>query len=189
MHKGCSTEVLHSSTLFIAGNPHADTSAFIHDLQPIIRALDIDWMALSDESSGGNFNVPALQEKLSQPTNIVLHFPLYWYSPPALVKHWLDSILTPGWAFPSTTSRLRGKSLILSITTGAPLDSFQPDGANGATLEALLLPLKRTALYCGMNWGGIVASQWNSSDSENAALSTTTKRHSDDLVARITAQG
>ena len=179
----------HASTLFIAGNPHADSSAFIHDLQPIIRAQGIGWMALSDESSDGNFDVPALQEKLSQPTNIVLHFPLYWYSPPALVKHWLDSILTPGWAFPSTTSRLRGKSLIISITTGAPLHSFQPDGANGATLEALLLPLKRTAIYCGMNWGGIVASQWNGSDTENAALSIATKSHSEALVARISEQG
>jgi len=101
----------------------------------------------------------------------------------------LDSMLTPGWAFPSETSQLRGKTLLVSVTTGAALSSFQPDGSNGATLEELLLPLERTAAYCGMLWGGIVASQWNPAATDTAAFNSSTERHASALVERLNARG
>ena len=178
-----------SSTLFIAGNPHADRSAFIAAIQPSIQAHGVEWIALADETTDGHFDVPGFQARLTQASAIILHFPLYWYSPPALVKQWLDSILTSGWAFPGTTSKLRGKTLMLSITTGSPLSTFQPDGTNGSTLEALLLPLERTAAYCGMNWGGIVASQWNTASSDEATLNSRAKQHVAALVTRLSEQG
>ena len=99
----------------------------------------MEWVSLAEEATDGHFDVPAFQARLTAASTLVLHFPLYWYSPPALVKHWLDSMLTPGWAFPSETSQLRGKTLLVSVTTGAALSSFQPDGSNGSTLEELLL--------------------------------------------------
>ena len=176
------------STLFIAGNPHASRSPFIASIQPAIRAQGIEWISLADEASDGSFDVPAFQSMMSRSEVIVLHFPLYWYSPPALVKNWLDSILTSGWAFPGATSKLRGKTMVLSVTTGAPLPSFQPDGSNGSTLEALLLPLERTARYCGMKWGGIIASQWNSDAIGKAELTSRAHRHVDELVDRVSGR-
>ena len=146
-------------------------------------------MPLADETTNGHFDVPRFQARLTQATTIILHFPLYWYSPPALVKHWLDSILTSGWAFPGATSKLRGKILILSVTTGAPLSTFQAEGTNGSTLEELLLPLERTAAYCGMNWGGIVASQWNTASSDEATLNTHAQEHIEALLTRLNEQG
>ncbi len=178
-----------SSSLFIAGNPHATSSTFIAAIQPAIQAHGMEWVVLANEASRGAFDVPSFQVTLSGAEVIVLHFPLYWYSPPALVKQWLDSILTSGWAFPKSSSKLRGKTLIISVTTGAPLSSFQPDGSNGSTLEDLLLPLKRTAYYCGMQWGGIVASQWNPASTEQDALASSAQRHVDELVKHISARG
>ena len=178
-----------SNVLFIAGNPHADRSAFIAAIQPSIQARGIEWIALADETTDGHFDVSGFQTRLTQATTIILHFPLYWYSPPALVKHWLDSILTSGWAFPGATSKLRGKMLMLSVTTGSPLSTFQPDGTNGSTLEELLLPLERTAAYCGMNWGGIVANQWNAASSDEATLNASALAHVEALVTRLSARG
>ncbi|MGB1122061.1 MAG: NAD(P)H-dependent oxidoreductase [Flavobacteriales bacterium] len=177
-----------SNTLFIAGNPHADSSSFIETIQPILQAQGIEWIALADETTNGHFDVPRLQARLTQTSTIILHFPLYWYSPPALVKHWLDSMLTSGWAFPRATSKLRGKTLMLSVTTGSPLSTFQSDGTNGSTLEELLLPLERTAAYCGMNWGGIVASQWNTASTDEATLSASAQQHAETLVTRLSEQ-
>ena len=99
-------------------------------------------------------------------------------------------MLTPGWAFPSETSKLQGKTLLVSVTTGAALSTFQADGSNGSTLEELLLPLERTAAYCGMHWGGIVASQWNpAATTDSAALNSSAERHASLLVERINARG
>ena len=176
------------STLFIAGNPHASSSTFIAAIQPALCSQGIDWVALAEEVSDGAFDVPAFQVAMSRAEVIILHFPLYWYSPPALVKHWMDSILTSGWAFPGHTSKLRGKSFVISVTTGAPLSSFQPDGTNGSTLEALLLPMERTARYCGMEWGGIVASQWNSNSPDTDVITSRANRHADELINRISVR-
>ena len=177
-----------ATTLFIAGNPHADSSAFIAAIQPTVHAHGLEWIALADETTNGQFDVPAFQARLTEASTIILHFPLYWYSPPALVKQWLDSILTSGWAFPGANSKLRGKTLMLSVTTGSPLSTFQRDGTNGSTLEELLLPLKRTAAYCGMNWGGIVASQWNTASSGEATLNAHAQQHVETLVTRLSEQ-
>ena len=155
----------HSVTFFIVGNPHADRTAFIDAIQPALQPHSMDWVSLAEDAT------------------------LYWYSPPALVKHWLDSILTPGWAFPSETSKLRGKTLLVSVTTGAALSTFQPDGSNGSTLEELLLPLERSAAYCGMHWGGIVASQWNPATTDAATLNASAERHAAVLVERLIALG
>lgn len=178
-----------ATTIFIAGNPHADQSAFIEAIQPTVHAHGIEWIALADETTNGEFDVPSFQARLASASAIILHFPLYWYSPPGLVKLWLDSILTSGWAFPEATSKLRGKKIMLSITTGSPLSTFQPDGPNGSTLEELLLPLERTATYCGMNWGGLVASQWNTASSDEAALNARAAQHVEALLTRLSEQG
>ena len=179
----------HSTTIFIVGNPHADRSAFIEAIRPAIQPLGMEWISLAEEATDGYFDVPAFQARLTAASTLVLHFPLYWYSPPALVKHWLDSMLTPGWAFPGETSKLRGKTLLVSVTTGAGLSTFQPDGCNGSTIEELLLPLERTAAYCGMLWGGIVATQWNPAAKNAAALNSSAEYHAAALVERINAQG
>ena len=117
-------------------------------------------MELSNALQNGTFDVLAHQSKVESAEALTLHFPLYWYSAPALMKQWLDELLAPGWAFPMNESKLRGKKLLISTTTGAPLSSYSPDGSNGITLDEALVPFERTAHYCGMQWGGVVASQW-----------------------------
>ena len=178
-----------ATSFFIAGNPYADSSAFIAAIQPIVQAHGLQWIALAGETTNGQFDVPSFQTHLASASAIILHFPLYWYSPPALVKLWLDSILTSGWAFPGASSKLRGKTLVLSVTTGSPLSTFQPDGSNSSTLEELLLPLERTAAYCGMNWGGVVASQWNTASSDETTLNARAAQHVEALLTRLREQG
>ncbi len=41
----------------------------------------------------------AEQDKVAAAELLVLQFPLWWYGPPAVLKGWLDRVLTAGFAF------------------------------------------------------------------------------------------
>ncbi len=83
--------------------------------------------------------------------NIVLQFPLYWYSTPAILKEWIDEVFARGWAYGGGTA-LSGKNLMVAITTGGPEKVYQAGGANRFTIEEFLRPLEQTAHLCAMNW-------------------------------------
>ena len=85
---------------------------------------------------------------------IVLQFPLQWYAPPALLKDWLDAVLTRMvYVHADTEGRLlAGRKLLVAVTAGAPEDAYGPAGRNGFTLAQLLRPLQATALRCDLRW-------------------------------------
>lgn len=58
-----------------------------------------------------NIDVAAEQKLLEEHDRIVLQFPFYWYSTPALLRKWEDSVLSYGWAFGSNGDKLHGKEL------------------------------------------------------------------------------
>ncbi len=90
------------------------------------------------------------QELLLEHDLIVLHFPLFWYSTPALLKEWQDLVLEHGWAYGSKGNALAGKRFMCSITTGGPESAYQVEGFHGHTLNQLLAPLRQTAKLCKM---------------------------------------
>lgn len=90
------------------------------------------------------------QARLATASALVLQFPLYWYSSPALLKEWLDTVLSHGFAYGRDGRGLRGKRLLLTVSTGDSAANFQEGGRAGASLETLLLPLLHTFRYCGM---------------------------------------
>ena len=67
------------------------------------------------------------QEKLLKSDYIILQFPMYWYNAPALMRQWFESVLEHGFVYGSKSKSLEGKKLILSISTGSPLDAFKPE--------------------------------------------------------------
>jgi glutathione-regulated potassium-efflux system ancillary protein KefG len=97
-------------------------------------------------------DVSAEQAALTAHDLIVLQFPLHWYSVPALLKEWLDLVLTHNWAYGARGHALRGKSCVCALSTGGGADAYQADGANRFTIEEFLRPLEQTAMLCGMRW-------------------------------------
>jgi NAD(P)H dehydrogenase (quinone) len=51
--------------------------------------------------AGGDFasDIAAEQLRLDRATHLVLVFPVYWWSMPALLKGWIDRVFVNGWAF------------------------------------------------------------------------------------------
>jgi glutathione-regulated potassium-efflux system ancillary protein KefF len=83
---------------------------------------------------------------------IVLLHPVQWYSMPALLKLWLDEVLTYGWAYGPGGHALQGKDLWLVATTGGPESSYHPQSYNRYFFEAFLPPYEQTAALCGMRF-------------------------------------
>lgn len=83
---------------------------------------------------------------------IVLQFPFYWYHTPAILKEWQDETLSQGFAYGQGGNKLRGKRLMIAMTTGGPAEAYSPGGQNRFTYEELLAPLHATANLTGMLW-------------------------------------
>lgn len=89
------------------------------------------------------------QEKLRQCDLLILQFPLWWFGAPAILKGWMDRVLSAGFAYgDSMAGGLQGRKAMLSITTGGPEDAFGPDNS----LADFLYPLQRGVLpFCGFD--------------------------------------
>jgi len=114
------------------------TGITVHDLYESYPEFDVD--------------VRREQELLAAHGSIVLQHPLFWYSPPALVKQWLDLVLQHGWAYGTGGTALVGKTLLVAVSAGGREPAYRPDGFNGRTVREFLAPIEQTARLCGMDW-------------------------------------
>lgn len=97
-------------------------------------------------------DVDAEQKRLAAARLVVWQHPFQWYGMPALMKLWVDSVLTFGWAYGPGGQALLGKDLWLVATTGGALESYRPDGYNRYFIDAFLPPYEQTAVLCGMRF-------------------------------------
>ncbi|MFM8900254.1 MAG: NAD(P)H-dependent oxidoreductase [Burkholderiales bacterium] len=97
-------------------------------------------------------DVATEQRLLEQAQLVVWQHPIHWYHMPALMKLWVDEVLTLGWAYGPGGHALRGKDLWLVASTGGPEDSYSPSGYNRYFFDAFLPPYEQTAALCGMRF-------------------------------------
>ncbi|MBC8953884.1 glutathione-regulated potassium-efflux system ancillary protein KefG [Xenorhabdus sp. PB62.4] len=91
------------------------------------------------------------QKLLREHKIIVFQHPLYTYSCPALLKEWMDRVLSRDFVS-GAEHALRGKYWRSVITTGEPQGAYQRGGYNLYPLEEILRPFELTALMCQMHW-------------------------------------
>ncbi len=94
-------------------------------------------------------NAQAEQEKLVWADIIVLQFPVFWFSMPSLMHRWMEDTFLHGFSHGSSGDKLRGKKLILSYTTGAPLEALD--------FDAMFTGMKAACGFCGMEYAGSVS--------------------------------
>ncbi|RSX57213.1 NAD(P)H-dependent oxidoreductase [Bifidobacterium samirii] len=118
-------------------------------------AMPGDAVTVRDEYAlypDGRIDVAAEQRLVEEHDRIVLQFPLYWYSAPALLKEWEDQVLAYGWAYGDGGEALNGKELTVALTAGGPASEYQHDDG-GATIDEVLAPYRMTARYTHAVWG------------------------------------
>lgn len=98
-----------------------------------------------------NIDVQAEQEDISDADVILFQFPVNWYNMPAILKHWIDKVLSYGFAY-GDAFKLEGKTLIASITAGAPEEAYTPIGHMHFRLRQFFNNIESTAYYCKMNF-------------------------------------
>ena len=91
-------------------------------------------------------------ERLERAHLVIFQFPLWWHAQPAILKGWFDRVFVSGGLYTSTMrydrGYFRGRRALVSMTTGAPAESFGP-GARGGDLETLLWPIQYSLHYMG----------------------------------------
>ena len=97
-------------------------------------------------------DVAAEQAALEAADRVVLQFPMYWYSTPALLKQWEDDVLLYGWAYGSTGNALAGKELLVAVSTGGAGDAYSREASYGYTITELLRPLQAMANMVQMTY-------------------------------------
>ncbi|TYP73062.1 NAD(P)H-dependent oxidoreductase [Paenibacillus methanolicus] len=105
-------------------------------------------------------DVTAEQQKLLAADAVILQFPLWWFSMPAILKGWVDRVFAYGLAYGYQDEGnryrygdggLKGKRVMLSVTVGGPEIDYSPRGINGP-LEQLLFPITHgTLFFSGMD--------------------------------------
>lgn len=99
-----------------------------------------------------SIDVEAEQDALVKADIIILQFPFYWYSVPALMKKWIDDVMSYNFAYGAKGDKLKGKHLFLSFTIGGPETSYHPLGYNHFRVEEMLKPLEQTVHLTGMHY-------------------------------------
>ena len=83
---------------------------------------------------------------------VVLMHPIFWYTTPAILKHWFDEVLVKGWAYGEGGTALAGKDCLWVTTTGGDEAAYSPSGRHHHPFADFVPVVEQTMRYCGMNW-------------------------------------
>lgn len=80
-------------------------------------------------------------EKLKRADLVIFQFPVWWFSMPAVLKGWADRVFARGFAYlpgrKYDTGMFKGKTAMVTTTTGSSADTYAPDGIDGDILTVL----------------------------------------------------
>ena len=187
-----------NKVLLISGHPRLDSSLanrmILADLEAKMDA-PLTVRRLDTLYPDRRIDIAAEQAALMEADTIIWQFPMHWYALPALMKEWVDEVLSYGFAHGATGDKLRGKRLILSFTAGAPGETYAVGQRMNRPIEDFLHPLHQTALLCGMDWQTPVYSTGMTlfpgihGPEDRARVEARAHDHADELMARICGAG
>lgn len=136
-------------TLEKAGHKVKVSDLYAMHFKPVLDAGDFlqrkkpDKLALFPEqinaTKTGTF-VPDIMEEMDKvkwADLLIFQFPIYFTGMPAIMKGWLDRVFAAGFAFDPITQGfyekglLKGKKVMMTITTGADENVYSESGAHG----------------------------------------------------------
>jgi glutathione-regulated potassium-efflux system ancillary protein KefF len=171
--------------LLIFAHPYPDRSRANQALLGAVKDLrGLELRSLYDLYPSFDIDVPIEQEALTRASVVIWQHPIYWYAPPALLKHWFDKVLLRGWAYGEGGNALRDKRCLWVTTTGGEPAAYGPDGMHRLPFENYVPPVEQTARFCQMRWEQplIVHGSHRVSDQELAELARSYRQRLEQLV-------
>lgn len=143
-----------SKILVISGHPNlSESNANTTVIETLLsRHDDVAIRRLDSLYGEKQIDIVSEHEALLSASVVVLQFPFYWYSVPALMKRWIDEVLSYNFAYGPKGDKLANKHLILSVTVGGPEEAYSPLGYNHFSVEEFLRPLEQTAYLAKMQY-------------------------------------
>ncbi len=147
----------HSAALSDLYAQHFKTAADMQDFngvrhEPNSAYFQVQQAAFQQHTLSAD--IDAELKKIADADHIILQFPLWWFSMPAIMKGWLDRVLVKGFAYDTgktfANGLLRGKTASLTITTQSPESAYQPNGMHAASMQDFLLPIHHTLRFAGI---------------------------------------
>lgn len=95
-------------------------------------------------------------EKVRRADLLIVQFPLWWTSMPAILKGWFDRVFVQGFVVNVGTGEvygrglLRGKRALVVVTAGSSPELYAPDGPHGDLHEHLRSLAHTTLEFCGV---------------------------------------
>lgn len=146
-------QVLLSDLYAIGFNPVASSADFGQRRNPgyLVYALE---QRHGQESGTLAPDVRAEIDKLLWCDLLILNFPVFWFSTPAMLKGWIDRVLVSGLTYGGRRfydrGGLAGKRAMISITLGGQPHMFGPGGIHGPLDDMLRHLLRGTLAYIGL---------------------------------------
>ncbi|WP_426519206.1 NAD(P)H-dependent oxidoreductase [Diaminobutyricibacter sp. McL0618] len=142
------------TTLIVLAHPDLARS---HIAAPLAAGVaDLPGVTVRDLAAlypDGAIDIEAEQRALEAADTVVLQYPTYWYSPPGMLKAWMDAVLLMGWAYgQSKPGVLAGKGFRVVTSTGGIEAAYSPDGFHGFAFDDVLIPMRAIARRLGMRW-------------------------------------
>jgi len=167
----------------IHAHPYPSYSRAGRALVDAIKSVPgIEIRSLYDLYPDFDIDTAAEQRALTAARLVVWLHPLYWYSPPALLKHWFDKVLERGWAYGTGGTALQGKHCLWVATAGGDESTYAEGETYLKPFERFVDPIEQTARFCGMEWEPPLIVFGAQTIAEDVLA-----RHADDFRARLEA--
>ncbi len=166
--------------LIIFAHPYPQQSRVNRPLlEEALRIPEVEVVDLYEEYPDFHIDISREQQRLITADLIIFHHPFYWYSSPALLKHWQDMVLEERFALGKGGYALRGKKLMSMVTVGHSKQSYQLGGYDRFPIENFLLPYEQMAFHCGMQYLApfVVYSAHRITDAEIAIQACNYRQH------------
>ncbi|WP_082524637.1 NAD(P)H-dependent oxidoreductase [Pseudorhodoferax sp. Leaf274] len=133
--RGCGHAVAVSDLYAMRFNPIAAGEDFIERRFPDALQYDREQKQASQRRTFTS-DIQTEIDKLQACDLLILQFPLWWFSVPAIMKGWIDRVFANGTAYGAGGMRFdqggfKGKKAMLAFTTGCFPDMMEPDGLLG----------------------------------------------------------
>ena len=112
---------------------------------------------LGDEQRAARLNgtlppqVKAEQDKLAAADAVIFLCPVYFGAPPAILKGWLEQVLTPGFAYERGAKPMAGKKAMFAAVQGGRMGAATDEDAKALTASCFQPLCDQGLSYCGFD--------------------------------------
>lgn len=150
----CGAEVKVSDLYAMKWNPVASEADFIarDNHEYLVYALEQRQAVKHGHLAA---DIQAELDKLLWCDLLILSFPVYWFSVPAILKGWIDRVLVSGVCYGGKRfydqGGLQGKRALVALTLGGREHMFGPNAIHGPIEDMFKPLLQGTLAYVGMD--------------------------------------